>query len=278
MEISNLIKTFEFELKGRRYRENSIENYISCISLFLSKFKSKDSVKHISEQDIKNFLYGFEKHNTQRGYHSAIKAFYKYVAKQPDKFKYIQYCPKSEKLPIVLSIDEMQLLINESAANLKHQSVICLMYSTAIRISEVISLKIENIDTSRMVINILDAKGGKDRNVTLDKSMLDLITKYISIYTPDTYLFNGQGALQYSERSIGQFLQKYADLAGLQKRVYPHLLRHTSATHLLEQGTEITIIQKILGHASVKTTQIYTHISHNLISKIPSPLQNIKIA
>ena len=274
MTISNLIESFEFELWGRKYRYESIKNYVSCLRIFLDRYKERDSVKHISEQDIKEFLYGFKEHNTQRAYHSAIKAFYKFVVHQPNKFKYIQYCRRKEKLPIVLSVEEMQMIIF-ACENLKHKTILCLMYSTGIRVSEVINLRLSDIDSSRMVINIIDAKGGKDRQVTLDPDLLQILRYYFVKYRPNEYLFNGQFQLKYSTRSIAQFLQKYADKAGIKKRVYPHLIRHCSATHMLEAGTDMSILQRLLGHQSIKTTQIYGHISHNLISKITTPLQFI---
>jgi len=276
MEISNQIESFEFELRGNRYRDNSVESYVSCVSVFLQKFKHKDSVKHINEQEIKEFLYSFKEHNTQRGYHSAIKAFYKYVAKQPNKFRFIKYCKKKQKLPIILSVEEVQKLIF-NCSNLKHKAILCLMYSTGMRIGEVINLKIANIDSSRMIINIIDAKGGKDRQVTLDPLLLELLRYYYKQYKPSEYLFNGQNAPQYSERSIAQFLQDYANKAGLKKKVNPHLIRHCYATHLHEAGTDLTIIQRLLGHGNIKTTQIYSHLSHNHISKIKTPLQSIAV-
>lgn len=274
MEISKIINQFEFELKGRKYRDNTVKNYSYCVALFLSKFKTKDSVKHISEADIKEFLYSFTEHNTQRAYHSAIKKLFHYVAKQPNKFKYIQYCKKKEKLPIVLSVDEIGNIIH-CASNLKHKTILCLMYSTGMRVGEVISLKLADIDSSRMVINIVNAKGGKDRQVALDPTLLQLLRLYFKQYLPKVFLFNGQNDLQYSERSIAQFIQKYANVAGIKKRVYPHLIRHCYATHLHEGGTDLSIIQKLLGHSNIKTTQIYSHISHNHISKIKTPLQGI---
>jgi site-specific recombinase XerD len=274
MEISTIIQSFEFELKGHEYRQNSIKNYSSCVKEFLEKHKQKDSLKHISEMDIKSFLYSFKEHNTQRGYHSALKRLFHYVAKQPNKFKYIQYCKKSQRLPIVLSVQEMQQLIF-AISNLKHKTIICLMYSTGMRVGEVINLKIKDIDGSRMIINIIDAKGGKDRQVTLDPTLLELLRIYWKQYKPKEYMFNGQFSLQYSERSIAQFLNDYAVKAGINKRVHPHLIRHCYATHLLEAGTDMSILQKLLGHSSIKTTQIYGHISHNLISKIQTPLQGI---
>lgn len=274
MEISSLLLQFEFELRGRKYRDSSVKSYVGYVATFLDHFKTKDSVKHISEQDLKEFLYKFKENNTQRAYHSAIKAFYWYVAKQPNKFKYIQYNKRNRKLPIVLSVEEMQRIIF-SASNLKHKTILCLMYSTGMRIGEVINMKISNIDSSRMIINIQNAKGGKDRQVTLDPLLLELLREYFKQYQPKEYLFNGQNALRYSERSIAEFLQKYADLAKIQKRVYPHLIRHCYATHLLEAGTDMSILQKLLGHSSIKTTELYGHISHSLISKIKTPLQFI---
>lgn len=274
MEISNQLISFEEELTRKGYRKESIKTYIPCVSVFLNYFKTKDSAKHISESDIKQFLYQYKTHNTQRSYHSAIKAFYKYVCRQPNKFKYIEYCKRSRRLPIVLSMDEMQSIIFK-ADNLKHKTILCLMYSTACRVSEVINLKVKDIDRSRMVINIIDAKGGKDRNVTLDPSFLELLNIYISEYNPKEYLFKGQFEPFYSARSIAQFLQKYADLAGIKKKVNPHLIRHTSATHLIEAGLDMSILQKLLGHSKIETTHIYGHISNNRISGIITPLQGI---
>ena len=272
MKISNLIVDFEQELARKGYRPMSIKGYVCNISMFLSQFESKDSPKHISEKDIKEYLRKFSGHNTQRSHHSAIKCFYKYVCRQPNKFKYIEYCKRSRRLPIVLSVEEMSQLIF-SAENVKHKAIICLMYSTGMRVGEVINLKIENIDKERMVINIIDAKGGEDRQVPLDPSVRLLLREYFRQYRPITYLFNGQNKEeQYTESSIRQFLQKYSDIAGIKKRVHPHLIRHCHATHLLEHGIDLSIIQKILGHKNIKTTQIYSHISHNLISKIPTPI------
>jgi integrase/recombinase XerD len=276
MEITNTLIKFEKELKFKRYRENTIENYISYVKVFLNYFKDKPDSKHINETEIKTFLSQFSEHNTQRAYHSAVKCFYKFVVHQPNKFRYIEYCKRNRRLPIVLSVDEMQRLIN-ACSNLKHRTIICLMYSCALRVGEVINLKVKDLDYSRGVINIKDAKGGKDRQVMLAPELQDLLDNYLTSYKPLDYLFSGQFEPYYSERSIAQFLKKYADLAGLEKRVYPHLLRHTSATHFVEQGTDINLLQKLLGHSNVKTTHLYTHISNNFISRMPSPLRQINL-
>lgn len=277
MNIGNYIRLYSEELERKGYRNESIKNYVSCVTKFLYHFNDMvTKPTEINEQNIKDFLRQFKEHNTQRGYHSAIKCFYKYICRQPNKFKYIEYCKRNRRLPIVLSPEEMQRLIF-ACSNLKHKTIICLMYSTACRVGEIINLKVSNIDPSRMIINIQNAKGGKDRQVTLDPLMLELIKEYYNQYTPKEYLFEGQFKPFYSSRSIAEFLNKYAKIAGLQKEIHPHLIRHTSATHLLEQGTDMSIIQRILGHESIKTTQLYGHISNTLISRIKTPLSQMAI-
>ncbi len=274
MNIPKYIDEYRNELTRKGYRLKSIDNYVSSATKFFYHFNDRKDFEHINESDIKDYLRSYSDHNTQRSIHSAIKCFYKYVGRQPNKFKYIEYCKRNRKLPIVLSVEEMQRIIF-NASNLKHKTIICLMYSTGMRVGEVISVKLSEIDRSRMVINVLDAKGGKDIQVTLDPTVLELLEIYYRKYKPKEYLFNGQFDLKYSARSIAQFLQKYADISGVRKRVYPHLIRHCYATHLLESGTDMTILQRVLGHSSIKTTQLYGHISNNIVSRIITPIQFI---
>lgn len=277
MNIPKYLQLFRNEITRKGYRQNSIDNYVSCVEVFLKKFESIEAEPiRINEQQIKDYLATYKSNNTQRANHSAIKCFFKYALKQPNKFKYIEYCKRERKLPIVLSKDEVQQLFNE-CKNLKHKSILALLYSAGLRISEVINLKITNIDSKRMVINILNAKGGKDRQVMLTQNVLTLLRQYFKIYHPEQYLFNGQSSPQYSERSINEFLKQYAKKAGIKKHVHAHLLRHCSFTHMVEAGTDINLIQRIAGHTSVKTTSIYTHISHNIISKIQSPINSIAL-
>lgn len=276
MNIPKYTDEYVKELRRRNFSENSIKNYASCLALFLSKM-TKEHPLHVNEADIKQYLSQFTEPNSQRSAHSAIKKFYEICLHQKDKFKYIPYCKKSHKLPIVLSQDEVQRIFN-ACTNLKHRAIMALLYGCGLRVSEVINLKPEHIDSSRMVINIIQAKGKKDRQVMLPETLLTILRSYFKQYRPQEFLFNGQNSLQYSSRSINEFLKTYADKAGIKnKRIYAHLYRHTSFTHLVENGTDINLIQKIAGHANVKTTLIYTHISHNLISKINSPLTQINI-
>lgn len=276
MRISEHITFFEQEMSRRNYGQQTIENYSSCLKKFFGQ-SAKDHPKNINETDIRSFLGTFDEPNTQRGYHSAIKKFYAICLNQPNKFKYIPYCKKSKKLPIVLSPEEVQRMFN-ACENLKHRAIFALMYAAGLRVSEVINLKTTNVDSSRMVINILQAKGQKDRQVPLPESLLTLLRAYFKQYRPKEFLFNGQNSLQYSTRSINEFLKAIAKKANVcNKRIHAHLIRHCTFTHMLENGVDLSVIQKIAGHSTIKTTQGYTHISNSLISRTFSPLQNIRI-
>jgi site-specific recombinase XerD len=277
MDISAHTTFFEQEMKRRNFGQQTIDNYSSCLKKFFNQSKS-DHPKNIHEKEIRSFLSEFEEPNTQRAYHSAIKKFYEICLNQKNKFRYIPYAKKSDKLPIVLSVDEVQRMF-DVCENKKHKVILALLYSCSLRVSELINLKWEHIDRSRMIINIIQAKGKKDRQVGLNDSLIKLLEEYYRDYSPMLYVLNGQSgsATKYSERSVGEVVKQLADKAKINKRVYTHLLRHTSATHLVENGVDINLIQRLLGHSNVKTTAIYTHISHNLISKIQSPLTKINL-
>jgi len=275
MNISEHITHFEQEMKRRNYSQQTIDVYSSNLKSFFAQ-SVKDHPKNINEQDIREFLGKFSEPNTQRSYHSAIKKFYEVSLGQKEKFKYIPYARKNKKLPIVLSQEEVQRMFNV-CENLKHKVILALLYSTGLRVSELINLKWQNIDRSRMIINIIQAKGNKDRQVPLPVTLIPLLEKYYRVYKSVDYVINGQTTAQYSERSVGEVIKQLAAKAGINKRVYTHLMRHCAFTHMVEMGTDIKLIQKVAGHSNVKTTDIYTHISHNIVSKIQSPIQNIQL-
>lgn len=275
MDMTAHIASFEQEMKRRNYGIQTIENYSSCLKKFFGQC-TKDHPKNIHESDIKEFLGKFDEPNTQRGYHSSIKKFYELCLGQKDKFKHIPYCKANKKLPIVLSQDEIQKMF-DVCENLKHKTILALLYSAGLRVSELINLKWSHIDRSRMIINIIQAKGQKDRQVGLTPSIIPLLTEYWKKYKSVTFVLNGQFDLQYSARSVGEVIKQLAKSAGLSKRVYTHLIRHCTFTHMVEGGVDINLIQRIAGHSNVKTTAIYCHISDNLISKINSPINNIRI-
>lgn len=275
MNISEHTSKFIQEMKRRNYSENTIYNYTKSLEVFFSK-STKDHPKNINEDDIRQFLNQFDEPNTQRSYHGAIKKFYEICLNQKNKFKYIPYARKNKKLPIVLSIQEIQSMFNV-CENKKHKVILGLLYSAGLRVGELINLKWVDIDRSRMIINIIQAKGKKDRQVTLSPDLIPLLEDYWKEYKPKEFILNGQFSNQYSERSVNEVIKQLAEKSGIKKRVYTHLIRHCYATHLVESGTDINIIQRLLGHSNVKTTAIYTHISHNLISKVNNPLSNINL-
>lgn len=275
MNVSEHKQKFIQEMKRRGYSQNSIINYESCIQVFLSKI-DKDHPKNINENEIKNFLSTCIRANTQRNYQSAIKLFYEICLNQKNKFKNIPYTKTEKKLPIVLSQEEVQKMF-DVCENTKHKVILALLYSTGMRVSELISLKWEHLDRSRGIINIIGGKGNKDRQVMLSNDLHPLLEKYWKEHKSLPYILKGQFSEQYSDRSVGQVMKQLAKKAGINKRVYTHLMRHNCFTHLVENGIDINLIQKLAGHSNVKTTLVYTHILHNIISNISSPLSQIKM-
>jgi integrase/recombinase XerD len=255
------------------------ENYQSSVKSFLYKFKDAKEPSRISTQEIKEYLCTFDTINTRNHKLCAIKSFYEITVGMPLKLDKIPFSKKDKKLPIVLSVEEIQKMF-DVCDNLKHKVILSLLYSCGLRVSELINLKWENIDRSRMIINIIKAKGNKDRQVMLSSDLIPLLEKYYFQYKPKEYVLNGQFTekeLRYSERSVGEVIKQLATKAGISKRVYTHLMRHCSFTHMVESGCDINLIRELAGHSNVKTTNIYLHISHNHISKIKSPLSQIKL-
>ncbi len=284
MDISKHSKQFEKDMTLKRYDlDDTIPNYVSQIKQFLAHFeKDYTHPNRIPAEAIKDYLISKQVVNTQRHAHSAIKLFYRLTAHQEFKFRYIEYAKKEKKLPQPLEEHEIQLLVNK-CDNLKHKTIICLLYACGLRISELINLQIEHLEPLNGTINIICAKGKKDRIVPYPDDLMCLINEYIEQYKPIKWLFNGQFSTSenptpYTDRSVNSFLKQIATKAGITKDIHAHLLRHSYATHNLEQGVDIRYIQEILGHSSSKTTEIYTHVSKKRIAKIPSPLQNIQFS
>jgi site-specific recombinase XerD len=173
---------------------------------------------------------------------------------------------KEKKLPRVIDGDMILERLSQ-ISNLKHKVILTLAYSVGLRVSEIINLKIEDIDSIRMLIHIKRSKGRKDRVVPLSKHVLGLLRNYYKEYKPNVYLFNGQNSIQYSISSCQKIYKKYID----QSSSF-HTLRHSSFTNLLEGGTDLRIIQKIAGHSSSKTTEIYTHVSNRILNKVNLPI------
>lgn len=267
MEIPKYLDLYRKELVLKNYSENTIKNYSSQVDLFLRGHNHLfTEPSKINESSIKSWLLQFKTRNSMCHSISALKLFYKCVIKQPMKFRYIEYPRSEKKLPQII---EKEFLLDaiSKIQNKKHKAIIALAYSTGMRVSEVCNLKIADIDSKRMVITIRQSKGRKDRIVGLSDKILDILRVYFLESRPKEFLFNGQFDLQYSHTSCNQIVKKY-----LGKEFHFHLLRHSNATALLEAGTDLRIIQKHLGHSSSKTTEIYTHVSTNILSKMALPI------
>lgn len=276
MNIRKYIDDYSRDIELVYNSKATKNNYISQVKCFLNYFENEIEPKAISNDKIKDWLLEAKTINSRKHRLCAINSFYKITIGMPSKIQKIPY-PKSEKkLPIVLSQEEVQRMF-DVCENLKHKVILALLYSCGLRVSELINLQWSNIDRSRMIINIISGKGKKDRQVMLSSELIPLLEKYWYQYQTKNYILGGQFSEQYSSTSVGQVMKQLAEKAKINKRVYTHLMRHNCFTHMVENGTDINLIQKLAGHNNIKTTLIYTQISHNLISKIQSPIRLINL-
>ena len=275
------ISKFRSWLSHRRYSERTIENYVTLASVFLSYFNDIP-VEDISGEDIIIFNNEYIiKHKYsipyQRQIVSALKLFFSQVENRridPEKLER----PRVERsLPSVFSKEEVEAILC-SLRNLKHKAILSVIYSAGLRIGELINLKISDIDSHRMVIHIRQAKGRKDRMVTLSSKIVVLLRQYYQAYKPKEYLFEGVGFRPYSNSSCRSILKRAMKAAGIRKPGSLHTLRHSYATHLLESGTDIRFIQELLGHKSSRTTEIYTHVSKKKLEEIKSPFDELELS
>lgn len=262
------------KLELKQYSNNTVKSYVSCFEKFINHFKEQ-SIDTLNENDIRNYLqYLIQVHRSKSYINQAInsiKFYYEVVLGMPNRFYAIERPLKDKKLPIVLSKENVRKLI-DNTNNIKHRCIVSLLYSAGIRRSELLNLKLENIDSSRMLIRVEDAKGNKDRYTLLSNTTLADLRKYFKEYVPQLYLFEGQDGGQYSPNSVGKIITNATIKAGIKKQVTPHTLRHSFATHLLESGTDLRYIQLLLGHSSTKTTEIYTHVAKSSFDSIKNPL------
>jgi len=262
-----IIKICKEKLIYLNYSNRTIDNYLSHINKFINSIGDKQ-VAHLNSKDFQSYLdsYKFTSISQQNQIINSIRFLYKFaLEKKYDKVSFVR--PRREKkLPQIIDQD----LIKESLSkisNIKHRAILTLTYSIGLRVSEVVNLKIEDIDSKRMIINIRQAKGKKDRIAPLSNHVLELLRSYYKEYKPKKYLFNGQFSNKYSIKSCQILFKKYID-----ENSSIHKLRHSCFTHLLEAGTDLRLIQSLAGHQNVKTTEIYTHVSTKMLSKIPLPI------
>ena len=280
MEIHSFINQFERSLRIQRYSDATIRNYKSALESFLKLADKKfSSINEIDSSVVEKYIYWMiEKHGIGPSYQrmvvASIDKFFNLVIGNPLSIKHLYPKQKSQSLPDFLTPPEVKQLI-EATNNLKHKCIEELLYAGGLRLSELLHLKIADIDSVNMIIRINNGKGKKDRIVMLSEKLLSDLRAYFIEYKPTEYLFEGQGGGKYSDKSVQIIVKEAAKKATIMKHVTPHTLRHSFATHLLEKGTDIRYIQELLGHKSIHTTEIYTHITDVSRSRIKSPLDSL---
>ena len=263
----------DMELKG--YSPNTIKHYIGHVSNF-SKFYNK-APELLKEKDIREYLhYCIMEKKLSEGsvnyINSGLKFFYTITLNRYWNMDKIFRIKEPKKLPSVLSPEEVKSIFDVTD-NLKHRTILMTVYSAGLRVSEVCNLKITDIDSKNMQILIREGKGKKDRYSLLSKVNLEILREYWLRYHPTEYLFSGNGRTNsISPRSVQKMLEKSIKKTKITKHVTVHTLRHSFATHLLENGTDICYIQRLLGHTRITTTTIYLHLRRMDLLNINSPL------
>ena len=264
------------KLEIKRYSYNTVKTYVSCFEAFINHYKDLQLLE-INEELIRKYLQKLVQDKKSNSYINqavnSIKFYYEAVLGMPNRFYSVERPRKESTLPKVISQKEVLELIKQTR-NIKHKCIVSLLYSAGLRRSELQNLKPNDIDSERMIIRVNGAKGNKDRVTLLSEKVLADLRKYFKEYRPKNWLFESPKGDQYGVTSIKEIINKSAKKAGIKVRVTPHMLRHSFATHLLENGTDLRYIQSLLGHSSSKTTEIYTHVATNALKKIKNPLDN----
>ena len=271
---------FIMKLKELRYSLNTEKTYKFALEDYLNYHHTID-IEKLNEGHIQSFLrHLVMERNVSTSYQNqainAIKFYYERVLGGQRKTYFIDRPKKEKTLPVVLSEEEI-LLILRSVSNLKHKAILMVIYSAGLRISECINLKIKDIDSNRMQIRVDQSKGKKDRYTLLATKTLHVLRDYFKEYRPKEFLFEGQDGGCYSTRSIQNVFRDAVEKTKIKKKVSVHSLRHSFATHLLENGTNLRYIQSLLGHSNSKTTEIYTHVTTKGFEQLKSPLDNLDI-
>ena len=273
------IERFKQWMRSKRYSESTITTYTECLKVFLNFYKHKpiaeitnnDLIVFNNEYIIANKLSASFQNQIVNG----IKLFFAKIVNAKLNPELVHRPKKPKLLPNVLSKDEVKQILN-AHSNIKHRTMLSLIYSCGLRRSELLYLKPEHVDSKRNVLLLKAAKGKKDRIAPLSDKTVALLRQYYKLYKPQQWLFEGQQAgEQYDARSLSNVLTQALEKTNIKRPVTLHWLRHSYATHLLEAGTDLRYIQEILGHKSSKTTEIYTHVSTKILQKIKSPFDDL---
>jgi integrase/recombinase XerD len=275
------IENFKFWLEHKRYSSNTIRTYTEMLTMFTGHLKHQN-LTSITNTDIINFVhtklisqgYSFTYQNQLV---SALKLFFREIASSNIDIDKIERPRREHKLPNVLSKGEVQAILS-AVKNPKHRTILSLIYACGLRRSELLNLRVTDLDRQRCCLTIRNAKGRKDRVVPVSARIIAMMDQYQKIYNPQGWMFEGQEQGEgYSEQSLSKILKNALFASGVSKPATLHWLRHSYATHLLESGTDLRYIQELLGHKSSRTTEIYTHVSQNSLQKIKSPFDDIEL-
>lgn len=274
MQRQNTINHIAREMQIRNFARTTVTSYLFHIDFFLNFVKYP--IEELTELDVKNYLSYLYKRGKSSNYTCLALAACKFLFLAYGKPLNIKAPKKPKIIPNILNKEEIESLI-KNTDNLKHRLIIELLYSTGLRLSEVINLKKRDIDFEQGTGIVKQGKGNKDRIFIISEKLLAKIHYYLLLRQKHSdYVFEGRKG-KLNKHTVQKIIQNSTKKAGIKKRVYPHLLRHSFATHLLEQGTDIRVIQKLLGHKKIETTQLYTQVSTKLIKSIPNPLDSLNI-
>ncbi|GBD87687.1 tyrosine recombinase XerC [bacterium BMS3Abin03] len=280
MDKQEILHKFSKHITLENYSGQTIKNYLSALKLFLEYIQNLH-IKEVTDKDIKDYLY-YCKSEKKYSYSSmklviaAISYLYKKVFNKPVPDALNVKFRKPSTLPTVLSPKEISKILSVTT-NLKHKTILLLIYSAGLRLSELLNLRIGDIDSESMKIHVKQGKGKKDRYVMLSENVLKMLREYYKVYKPKEFIIEGQKGGKYSPKSVQSIFNASLKKTGIKKKATVHTLRHSFATHLLDDGTDIRYIQELLGHKRLASTQIYNHVSSYSTNKIKSPADNLII-
>jgi len=282
--MTRLRKRMLEELQRRNYSPNTIRPYLYAVEDFARFFgKSPDKLgqEHLRQYQLHLINDCKLTVETIAGRISAIRFFFVKVLHRPYREIDLVYPKRPERLPVILSEQEVARLI-ESASTSYHRVIVMTLYGTGLRREELSRLKLTDVDSQRMVIHVRQGKGNKDRDVTLSPRLLEVLRAYWRWRKPKVYLFpslyRSRSEQPISAKTVWYAVQEAARRAGIKKKVSPHILRHSWATHLLERGTDLKTIQVLLGHVDLESTTIYLHLSHRHLQAVQNPIEGLPIS
>ena len=283
--MTRLRKSMLDELQRRNYAQNTVKSYIKAVEDFARYFgkpPERLGPEHIREYQVHLFRDRKLAASTVEGRAAALRFLFVKTLRRPYLPDQIPFPKRARRLPTVLSPDEVALLI-DSARNLMHRAILMTLYATGVRRAELCRLKVADIDSSRMMIHVREGKGGRDRDVLLSPKLLETLREYWRWMKPKTFLFPGmidnwRADVPIDTKVVWEAVRQARTRAGIQKRVTPHTLRHSFATHMLEAGADLRTIQVLLGHAKLADTTVYLHLSRRHLQAVASPLESLAVS